>query len=138
MSLLSPPLCHWLQKLLAESPVQTVELILDYSLCHVIHSFIHSGNLYSAPSRKLLRGAPSPATFEKEGLKSSKEAKWRINLRERTQVSWKAIPSNRTNHREGPMLDTSQTSTRNHKLTSCSRAEHSTRGDQRAWPAEVP
>src|SRR6218665_3853168 len=33
------------------------------------YSFIHSGYLYSAPSRNLLRGAPSPATVKEKCLK---------------------------------------------------------------------
>src|SRR6218665_1250857 len=33
------------------------------------HSFIHSGYLYSAPSRNLLRGALSPATVKEKCLK---------------------------------------------------------------------
>ena len=32
----------------------------------MIHSFIHSGYLYSAPSRNLLRGALSPATVKEK------------------------------------------------------------------------
>src|SRR6218665_2428512 len=39
---------------------------LPYSF---IHSFIHSGYLYSAPSRNLLRGALSPATVKEKCLK---------------------------------------------------------------------
>src|SRR6218665_3922002 len=34
-----------------------------------IHSFIHSENLYSALSRKLLRGAPSPIMMKKISFK---------------------------------------------------------------------
>ena len=34
-----------------------------------IHSFIHLENLYSAPSRKLLRGASSPSTVKKISFK---------------------------------------------------------------------
>src|SRR6218665_3511071 len=34
-----------------------------------IHSFIHLENLYSAPSRKLLRGASSPITVKKISFK---------------------------------------------------------------------
>ena len=35
----------------------------------MIHSFIHLENLYSAPSRKLLRGASSPTTVKKISFK---------------------------------------------------------------------
>src|SRR6218665_1332102 len=38
-----------------------------------IHSFIHSGYLYSAPSRNLLRGALSPATVKEKCLKKLAE-----------------------------------------------------------------
>ena len=37
------------------------------------HSFIHSGYLYSAPSRNLLRGALSPATVKEKCLKKLAE-----------------------------------------------------------------
>src|SRR6218665_2506630 len=38
-----------------------------------IHSFIHSGYLYSAPSRNLLRGALSPATVKEKCLEKLAE-----------------------------------------------------------------
>ena len=38
-----------------------------------IHSFIHIEHLYSAPSRKLLRGAPNSSTAKKNSLKVRKE-----------------------------------------------------------------
>src|SRR6218665_3164896 len=43
------------------------------SFYHFSHSFIHSGYLYSAPSRKLLRGALSPATVKEKCLKKLAE-----------------------------------------------------------------
>src|SRR6218665_132651 len=39
----------------------------------MVHSFIHSGYLYSAPSRNLLRGALSPATVKEKCLKKLAE-----------------------------------------------------------------
>ena len=39
----------------------------------IIYSFIHSGYLYSAPSRNLLRGALSPATVKEKCLKKLAE-----------------------------------------------------------------
>ena len=42
--------------------------LMQNYLVPFIHSFIHSGYLYSASSRNLLRGAPSPATAKQKGL----------------------------------------------------------------------
>ena len=39
----------------------------------LIHSFIHSGYLYSAPSGNLLRGALSPATVKEKCLQKLAE-----------------------------------------------------------------
>src|SRR5688572_15811471 len=45
---------------------------LTYSFIRsFIHSFIHSEHLYSAPSRNLLRGAPSPATAKQRRLEKA-------------------------------------------------------------------
>jgi len=41
----------------------------------LIHSFIHSGNLYSAPSRNLLGGALSQATAKEKCLKKLAEGR---------------------------------------------------------------
>ena len=41
--------------------------------CRFIHSFIHSGYLYNAPSRNLLRGTLSPATAKEKCLKKLAE-----------------------------------------------------------------
>jgi len=40
---------------------------------YIVHSFIHSGYLYSAPSRNLLRGALSPAMVKEKCLKKLAE-----------------------------------------------------------------
>ena len=44
------------------------EMIMMYSwfIAKFIHSFIHYGDLYSAPSRLLLRSAPDPCTAKKK------------------------------------------------------------------------
>src|SRR6218665_4144562 len=41
---------------------------LGHFLTHIDNSFIHSGYLYSSPSRHLLRGALSPATAKEKCL----------------------------------------------------------------------
>src|SRR6218665_2698439 len=46
-------------------------LIQWFVLQTFIHSFIHLENLYSAPSRKLLRGASSPTTVKKISFKQT-------------------------------------------------------------------
>src|SRR6218665_938457 len=56
---------YWSSKI----AVTTAKEHLDMS----IHSFIHSGYLYSAPSRNLLRGALSPATVKEKCLKKLAE-----------------------------------------------------------------
>src|SRR6218665_1955327 len=38
-----------------------------------IHSFIHYGDLYSAPSRLLLRSAPNPCTAKKKSFETRVE-----------------------------------------------------------------
>ena len=38
-----------------------------------IHSFIHYGDLYSAPSRLLLRSAPDPCTAKKKSFETRVE-----------------------------------------------------------------
>jgi len=43
-------------------------VIKQLQIYNYIHSFIHSGYLYSAPSRNLLRGALSPATVKEKCL----------------------------------------------------------------------
>ena len=43
-----------------------------------VHSFIHFGNLYSASSRCLLRGTPSPAAAKDKGLKQFVESRQMI------------------------------------------------------------
>src|SRR6218665_2491553 len=61
---------------LQASPMHTVVIVLVFMLkivSTIIPSFIHSGYLYSAPSRNLLRVALSPATVEKKCLKNLAE-----------------------------------------------------------------
>src|SRR6218665_3454696 len=64
-----------------------------------IHSFIHYGDLYSAPSRLLLRSAPDPCTAKKKSFETRVECviknPGKQSLRQR-----KPIPHRGTNHRE--------------------------------------
>ena len=57
-----------LQVYMCEVNGQEKYAILNYMYVQFVHSFIHSGHLYSASSRSLLRGAPSPATAKQKGL----------------------------------------------------------------------
>src|SRR6218665_820944 len=43
---------------------------LTHIWCSVLHSFIHYGDLYSAPSRLLLRSAPDPCTAKKKSFEA--------------------------------------------------------------------
>src|SRR6218665_1730376 len=64
-----------------------------------IHSFIHYGDLYSAPSRLLLRSAPDPCTAKKKSFETRVECV-RKNLGEQSLRQRKSIPHRGTNHRE--------------------------------------
>src|SRR6218665_2054746 len=61
-----------------------------------IHSFIHYGNLYSAPSRLLLRSAPHPCTAKKKSFETRVECV-RKNPGEQSLRQRKPIP-----HRDQP------------------------------------
>ena len=66
-------------------------------------AFIHSGYLYIAPPRSLLRGALSPATAKAKCLK--KLAKGRHNVPwQQAQRKREFIPSGWDNHRESSTL----------------------------------
>ena len=60
-------------------------------LKRLIHSFIHTQHLHSAPSRKLLGGAPNSSTAKKNGFKMRKERE-REGPRNKTKLQRKAIP----------------------------------------------
>src|SRR6218665_1962168 len=63
------------------------------------YSFIHYGDLYSAPSRLLLRSAPNPCTAKKKSFETRVECV-RKNPREQSLRQRKPIPHRGTNHRE--------------------------------------
>src|SRR6218665_479915 len=77
-----------------------------------VHSFIHYGDLYSAPSRLLLRSAPDPCTAKKKSFETRvecvRESPGEQSLRQR-----KPIPHRGTNHRECTGLGCGCTSKRN-------------------------
>src|SRR6218665_1510037 len=77
-----------------------------------VHSFIHYGDLYSAPSRLLLRSAPDPCTAKKKSFETRVEcvrkSHGKQSLRQR-----KPIPHRGTNHRECTGLGCGCTSKRN-------------------------
>src|SRR6218665_518250 len=76
------------------------------------HSFIHYGDLYSAPSRLLLRSAPDPCTAKKKSFESRVECV-RKNPGEQSLRQRKPIPHRWTNHRECTGLGCGCTSKRN-------------------------
>src|SRR6218665_1678874 len=97
-----------------------------------IHSFIHSGDLYSASSR----GAPSPVTDKKEGLQ--RDVKFgRVGHQQGTQLKGEIIPCRWSHNRKSPSLHNSQTGPRDQKLTLRSRTQRPTCGQNRHWAAEV-
>src|SRR6218665_160983 len=66
------PICH--------GHYSTIQLIFDIALhsyaCQAqkcTYSFIHYGDLYSAPSRLLLRSAPDPCTTKKKSFEAGVE-----------------------------------------------------------------
>src|SRR6218665_1455261 len=75
-------------------------LIGVFSLAIItIHSFIHYGDLYSTPSRFLLRSAPDPCTAKKKSFESRVECV-RKNPGKQSLRQRKPIPHRGTNHRE--------------------------------------
>src|SRR6218665_3382322 len=76
------------------------------------HSFIHYGDLYSAPSRLLLRSAPDPCTTKKKSFETRVECV-RKNPGEQSLRQRKPIPHRGTNHRECTGLGCGCTSKRN-------------------------
>src|SRR6218665_814953 len=83
-----------------------------YGLIQLLHSFIHYGDLYSAPSRLLLRSAPDPCTTKKKSLETRVECV-RKNPGEQSLRQRKPIPHRGTNHRECTGLGCGCTSKRN-------------------------
>src|SRR6218665_3333579 len=77
-----------------------------------IHSFIHYGDLYSAPSRLLLRNAPDPCTAKKKSFETRVECV-RKNPGEQSLRQRNPIPHRGTNHRECTGLGWGCTSKRN-------------------------
>src|SRR6218665_610547 len=73
------------------------------NLFFVFHSFIHSGYLYSAPSRNLLRCALSPATGKEKCLKKLVERR-HIVPGQQAQCKREFIPSGGANNRESSTL----------------------------------
>src|SRR6218665_3809114 len=76
------------------------------------HSFIHYEDLYSAPSRLLLRSAPDPCTAKKKSFETRVECV-RKNPGEQSLRQRKPIPHRGTNHRECTGLGCGCTSERN-------------------------
>src|SRR6218665_1175488 len=66
--------CHWREgeETVSRQDVTHLLMVVELFLWG-IHSFIHSGYLYSTPSRNLLRGALSPATVKEKCLKKLAE-----------------------------------------------------------------
>src|SRR6218665_2763915 len=52
-----------------EGKIMNIRTIVN----HIINSFIHYGDLYSAPSRLLLRSAPDPCTAKKKSFETRVE-----------------------------------------------------------------
>src|SRR6218665_670001 len=67
VSIFSPFFCFSLSCQFSQS------LLLFLFLLSFIHSFIHYGDLYIAPSRLLLRSAPNPCTAKKKSFETRVE-----------------------------------------------------------------
>src|SRR6218665_178368 len=80
--------------------IQTNDHVVFYSF---VHSFIHSGDLYSASSRLLLRGAPSPVTAKEERLEGNIKF-GRAGHQQRTQLNREIIPCQWAHNRKGPVM----------------------------------
>src|SRR6218665_1536951 len=78
----------------------------------IILSFIHYRDLYSAPSRLLLRSAPDPCTAKKKSFET-RVGCVRKNPGEQSLRQRKPIPHRGTNHRECTGLSSGCTSKRN-------------------------
>src|SRR6218665_2674906 len=72
---------------------------MQYKICEPFYSFIHYGDLYSAPSRLLLRSAPDPCTAKKKSFETRVECV-RKNPGKQSLRQRKPIPHRGTNHRE--------------------------------------
>src|SRR6218665_2746893 len=79
---------------------------------NLTYSFIQYGDLYSAPSRLLLRSAPDPCTAKKKTFETRVECV-RKNPGEQSLRQRKPIPHRGTNHRECTGLGCGCTSKRN-------------------------
>src|SRR6218665_3393744 len=96
-----------------DGPFSTKALYCTYKIIiHKVHSFIHYGDLYSAPSRLLLRSAPNPCTAKKKSLETKVECV-RKNPGKQSLRQRKPIPHRGTNHRECTGLCCGCTSKRN-------------------------
>src|SRR5688572_29247149 len=93
--------------------------------------FIHYEDLYSAPSRLLLRSAPDPSTAEKDSFEARIEI-FRVDSGMQSQLKGEPIPERGANHSESAILLSSSAGKRDHEHAPLSRAErattHSTQG----------
>src|SRR6218665_3996803 len=110
---------------LKEGPVSPEGPVLnEVPLCVLPVSYlsIYLWNLYSATSRSLLRGAPSPGPGEnksfKELVKRAGQIPWK-----RADFRWETIPNRGTHNLKGLMLFNGCASMRPHKITSGGRAK---------------
>src|SRR6218665_55975 len=93
-------------------------MMMIHSFIPDIHSFIHYGDLYSAPARLLLRSAPNSCTAEKKSFETRVECV-RKNPGKQYLRQRKPIPHRGTNHRECTGLGCGCTSKRK-KSNPCS------------------
>src|SRR5688572_2623877 len=100
--------CYWI---LARTPFRCLAKAMPALFDYVVHSFIHIEHLYSAPSRKLFRGAPDSSTDKKNSFKVSKE-RGREGPRNKAKLQREAIPGRGTPHRESAILHSGGSSKR--------------------------
>ena len=83
-------------------------------------SFIHSGYLYNAPSRNLLRGMLSRAKVKEKCFKKLAERR-HVVLEQQAQCKREFIPSGGANNRVSSMLFKHRAGPRNQELTTSRR-----------------
>src|SRR6218665_1569883 len=104
---------------------------------HSMQSSIYRWNLYSASSRQLLRGAPSPGPGENKRFKELVKRAGQI-LWKRADFRWETIPKRVTHNRKCPILFNGCSIMRHHKITSEGRAKRLSasagRSQDKKWP----
>ena len=112
------------------------EYLIYIYIIYILYIFIHYEDLYSAPSRLLLRSAPDPSTAEKDSFEARIE-RFRVDSGMQSQRQREPIPEGGANHWEGAILLSSSAGKRDHEHAPLSRAERATTQSTQGRAAEV-